>query len=94
MKRSIDRILTTHAGSLPRPAYVLDMMKAKASGEPYDAASLILSRASAMGSVKRCVIARSGHPRYEFPVWDVERTLDGRVFQYLGHPEPQFSPNP
>ncbi len=39
MQGSQDRILTTHAGSLPRPADVLDMMKAKAGGEPYDAAA-------------------------------------------------------
>ncbi|MBZ5580058.1 MAG: cobalamin-independent methionine synthase II family protein [Acidobacteriia bacterium] len=36
MKRSTDRILTTHCGSLPRPKDLLDRMKAKASGEPYD----------------------------------------------------------
>ena len=31
-----DRILTTHVGSLPRTVEVLDAMKAKLSGEPYD----------------------------------------------------------
>lgn len=36
MKRSTDRILTTHCGSLARPHDLLDMMKAKGSGEPYD----------------------------------------------------------
>jgi 5-methyltetrahydropteroyltriglutamate--homocysteine methyltransferase len=36
MKRSADRILTTHIGSLPRPADLLDMMKAKLSGAGYD----------------------------------------------------------
>src|SRR3989442_2898684 len=36
MKRSTDRILTTHAGSLPRPDDVLELMKAKATGRPYD----------------------------------------------------------
>ncbi len=36
MKHSSRRILTTHCGSLPRPHDLLDMMKAKASGEPYD----------------------------------------------------------
>jgi 5-methyltetrahydropteroyltriglutamate--homocysteine methyltransferase len=30
------RILTTHCGSLPRPHDLLDMMKAKVSGQPYD----------------------------------------------------------
>jgi 5-methyltetrahydropteroyltriglutamate--homocysteine methyltransferase len=36
MKLSIERILTTHCGSLPRPHGLLDMMKAKLSGEHYD----------------------------------------------------------
>ena len=36
MKHSVDRILTTHAGSLARPPDLLDMMAAKESGLPYD----------------------------------------------------------
>ncbi len=36
MKRSTDRILTTHTGSLARPRPLLDLMKAKEHGEPYD----------------------------------------------------------
>jgi 5-methyltetrahydropteroyltriglutamate--homocysteine methyltransferase len=36
MKRSSARILTTHCGSLARPRDLLDMMRAKASGEPCD----------------------------------------------------------
>lgn len=36
MKRSTDRILTTHAGSLPRPADLLKLIQAKERGEPYD----------------------------------------------------------
>ncbi len=36
MKRSTDRILTTHCGRLPRPRELLDLMKAKVSGDPYD----------------------------------------------------------
>ena len=39
MKRSTDRILVTHVGSLPRPHGVLDMMKAKLAGEACDAAA-------------------------------------------------------
>src|SRR5688572_8720462 len=31
-----NRILTTHVGSLPRPHALLDMMKARLSGAPYD----------------------------------------------------------
>ena len=36
MQRSTERILTTHCGSLARPKDLLDMMKAKVSGAPYD----------------------------------------------------------
>ena len=32
MQHSTKRILTTHAGSLPRPADLLDMLAAKAAG--------------------------------------------------------------
>ena len=34
-----ERILTTHCGSLPRPHDLLDLMKAKVNGQPYDAAA-------------------------------------------------------
>src|SRR3982074_2346589 len=33
---SVDHILTTHVGSLPRPRDLLDLMKAKLSGAAYD----------------------------------------------------------
>ena len=37
MKRSTDRILTTHVGSLARPEELLDLMRSRALGEDYDA---------------------------------------------------------
>ena len=40
MKRSVDRILTTHTGSLPRPDDLADMLFAKESGELADRAGL------------------------------------------------------
>ena len=36
MKRSEQRILTSHAGSLPRPPDLLEMNQAKQAGRPYD----------------------------------------------------------
>jgi 5-methyltetrahydropteroyltriglutamate--homocysteine methyltransferase len=39
MKRSTNRILTTHAGSLARPKDLLEMMDAKLCGKPYDHAA-------------------------------------------------------
>jgi 5-methyltetrahydropteroyltriglutamate--homocysteine methyltransferase len=48
---STDRILTTHAGSLPRPADLRDMVLAKARGEPYDEAALTARLRSALAEV-------------------------------------------
>jgi 5-methyltetrahydropteroyltriglutamate--homocysteine methyltransferase len=39
MKRSRDRILTTHVGSLPRSAEVVDLLRRKEHDEPYDKAA-------------------------------------------------------
>jgi 5-methyltetrahydropteroyltriglutamate--homocysteine methyltransferase len=39
MKRSTDRILTTHVGSLIRPQALQDFLRAKQAGKPYDAAA-------------------------------------------------------
>src|SRR4030095_13553585 len=39
MKRSTNRILTTHAGSLARPKDLLEMMDAKLRAKPYDQAA-------------------------------------------------------
>src|SRR6201996_4698251 len=36
LQQNIDRIQTTHIGSLPRPHRLLDALKAKYSGQPYD----------------------------------------------------------
>jgi 5-methyltetrahydropteroyltriglutamate--homocysteine methyltransferase len=36
IQQNTDRIQTTHIGSLPRPHDLLDLMKAKFTGEPYD----------------------------------------------------------
>ena len=39
MKRSTERILTTHVGSLVRPAEILEDILAKVRREPYDEAA-------------------------------------------------------
>src|SRR3979490_3290671 len=36
IQQNTNRIQTTHIGSLPRPHDLLDLMKAKYSGKPYD----------------------------------------------------------
>lgn len=53
MKRSSDRILTTHTGSLARPADLLEMMKAKESGQAYDHEAFAIRVRSAVAEVVR-----------------------------------------
>jgi 5-methyltetrahydropteroyltriglutamate--homocysteine methyltransferase len=53
MHRSTTRILTTHCGSLPRPTDLLDLMKAKISGEPYDTSAYDARVRSAVGEIVR-----------------------------------------
>jgi 5-methyltetrahydropteroyltriglutamate--homocysteine methyltransferase len=51
MKRSTERFLTTHTGSLPRPADLVRMMYAKEEGVPVDRAALAARIASAVAEV-------------------------------------------
>jgi len=53
MKRSTDRILTTHAGSLPRPVDLLQMIRAKARGETVDEAALSSRLKGAVAEIVR-----------------------------------------
>jgi 5-methyltetrahydropteroyltriglutamate--homocysteine methyltransferase len=48
MKRSAERFLSTHTGSLPRPPDLVKMMYAKEEGAPYDAQALAARIASAV----------------------------------------------
>jgi len=51
MKRSTDRFLTTHTGSLPRPEDLIRMMYAKEEGVPVDATALSQRVAAAVDEV-------------------------------------------
>ena len=53
MKRSTDRFLTTHTGSLPRPDDLIRMMYAKEEGVPVDAPALAQRVALAVEEVVR-----------------------------------------
>jgi 5-methyltetrahydropteroyltriglutamate--homocysteine methyltransferase len=53
MKRSSDRILTTHVGSLIRPAALQDFLRAKQSGKPYDQAAYDLCLKNSVAEVVR-----------------------------------------
>src|SRR6185503_863649 len=53
MRRSTERILTTHVGSLIRPAPLLPYIRAKQSGEPYDERGYAECLASCVADVVR-----------------------------------------
>ena len=53
MKRSTDRFLTTHTGSLPRPADLVRTMFAKEEGVPVDGVALKARIRSAVGEIVR-----------------------------------------
>src|SRR2546430_17584845 len=53
MHRSTDRFLTTHAGSLPRPGDLLELIQAKATGRPYDQEAFAARVRQAVGEIVR-----------------------------------------
>ncbi len=53
IQQNTDRIQTTHIGSLPRPHDLLDLMKAKYSGQPYDQSKYEALIAEAVSNVVR-----------------------------------------
>jgi len=57
MSRGTDRILTTHAGSLPRSAELREAIYARAEGRPYDKAALAARLRSEVAEVVRKQIA-------------------------------------
>jgi 5-methyltetrahydropteroyltriglutamate--homocysteine methyltransferase len=53
MKRSSERILTTHVGSLPRPDDLIPLLQARDAGQAYDQAGLAARVARAVEEVAR-----------------------------------------
>ncbi len=53
LQQNTDRIQTTHIGSLPRPHVLLDLMKAKYSGQPSDEKKFESLLADAVADVVR-----------------------------------------
>lgn len=51
MKRSTDRILTTHVGSLARPSRQLELLFAKERGEAFDDSEFAMSTAQAVNDI-------------------------------------------
>jgi len=54
MYRSEERILTTHVGSLPRPAALSDLMLRRETGETIEAAALAPHIEAAVREVVHC----------------------------------------
>lgn len=57
MQRSMERILTTHTGSLPRPDDLSEMLLARDRGEPCDAADLASRARAAVTEIVRQQVA-------------------------------------
>lgn len=53
MRRSDDRVLVTHVGSLPRPPDLLELLLARENGEPYDARRLDELQARGVSGIVR-----------------------------------------
>src|SRR2546428_651489 len=66
MKRSKDRILTTHVGSLPRPEDLIPLLQAKDSNEPYDPKALDQRVTEAVKEVAKRQSALGIHVRNDY----------------------------
>jgi 5-methyltetrahydropteroyltriglutamate--homocysteine methyltransferase len=86
MKRSTDRILTTHTGSLPRPDDLLEILRKKELREPHDEAALAARVKSAVAEIVRKQIdagidivndGEMGKPSYSTYVKDRLSGFDG-----------------
>jgi 5-methyltetrahydropteroyltriglutamate--homocysteine methyltransferase len=88
MKRSTERILTTHCGSLPRPKDLLDLMELKLGGQPYDAEAYVRCvRRAVAESVKKQVECGIDVPT------DGEQGKPG-FFTYVNERLTGFTPKP
>ena len=57
MANNVERVLTTHTGSLPRPPELLALVQAKETGQPYDEASLAARIQKSIGQAVRDQVA-------------------------------------
>jgi 5-methyltetrahydropteroyltriglutamate--homocysteine methyltransferase len=88
MKRSTERILTTHCGSLPRPKDLLDAMKARVGGESYDANAYASRVRQAVGDIVRQQVDNGVDV-----VTDGEQSKTG-FFAYVSERLTGFEPRP
>lgn len=80
-----DRILTTHAGSLPRPARLVELYAARVAGEPVDEAELVREGEAAT----RWVVERQREAGIDIPS-DGEQLREA-FFLYVQHRMTGFS---
>ena len=88
MQRSTERIYTTHVGSLPRPAPLLDLMRARAGGQPVDAGELAAAERAAVAEV----VGRQRAAGLDV-VSDGEQSKTG-FFAYIGQRLGGYEPRP
>jgi 5-methyltetrahydropteroyltriglutamate--homocysteine methyltransferase len=88
MQRSVDRIYTTHVGSLARPPALLDLMRASAGGRPADPAELARQERSAVADV----VARQRGAGLDV-ITDGEMSKTG-FYAYIGQRLSGFEPRP
>ena len=88
MKRSIDRICTTHVGSLARPPALLDLMRAAAQGREYDTGELARAERQAVAEV----VTRQQAAGLDV-ISDGEQSKPG-FFAYIGERLSGFEPRP
>jgi 5-methyltetrahydropteroyltriglutamate--homocysteine methyltransferase len=88
VQRSLDRIYTTHVGSLARPPALLDLMQAAAAGRPVDPAELAAAERRAVADV----VARQRAAGLDV-ISDGEQSKTG-FFAYVGQRLTGFEPRP
>jgi 5-methyltetrahydropteroyltriglutamate--homocysteine methyltransferase len=93
MRRSTDRIYTTHVGSLPRPAALLDLMKAAAAGGAPDGAELAAAELPAAERAAVTEVVRRQRAAGLDVVCDGEQSKTG-FFAYIGQRLSGFEPRP
>ena len=92
MKRSIDRILTTHTGSLPRPPDLISMLETREEGQAYDKGALDARVSEAVAEVVRAQVAagvdivsdgEQGKPYYSTYIKNRVSGFDGQQTKVL-----------
>jgi 5-methyltetrahydropteroyltriglutamate--homocysteine methyltransferase len=88
MQRSVDRVYTTHVGSLARPPALLDLMRASADGQPADPERLATEERRAVADV----VARQRAAGLDV-ITDGEQSKTG-FYAYIGQRLSGFEPRP